>query len=162
MTVDILKQLLFWEYQQGPIHIIGWHLYYLIVMFLVLAWVLSRFLFRPVLALVEEREEKVRQSERAERESLRQFQEKNEAYQRGLQEARREAYTIREEAQREASKEGDRDLERVRDDTQRRIGEALESLEARMAESREALKKDAGEMARSIAMKILGREEAGS
>jgi len=159
--MDILKQILLWEYQQGPIHIVGWHLCYLIIMFLVLAWVLSRFLFRPVLAVVEERQQKVRRAERAERESVRDFQEKTEAYQRGLQDARREAYAIREEAQREASREGDRDLDRVRGETQRRIGEALEGLEVRMAESREVLKKDAEEMAHSIALKILGGEEAG-
>jgi F-type H+-transporting ATPase subunit b len=159
--VDILKQILFWEYQQGPIHIIVWQVLYLIVLFLGLAWVMSRFLFRPVLAVVEAREERIRKAGSAERDSRRQYEETMEDYRKGLQEARREAYDMREAVQLEANEEGDKQLNAIREQSRSRIREALDGLEAEVGRSREELRGEADTLASDIASRILGREAQG-
>lgn len=154
--MELVNQILYWEYQVGPIHLIGWHLYFLIALFSLLAWVLKLFLFDPLLDVMAEREAKIHKGERAERESQREYLEKMHAYDRGIQDARRQAYSVREDAQREASREGEARLEEARGQAQERIQESLSSLDAQVRESRGRMQKDAEELARAIAARILG------
>jgi F-type H+-transporting ATPase subunit b len=84
-----------------------------------------------------------------------------EDYRKGLQEARREAYNMREAVQLEANEEGDKQLSEIREQSRSRIREALDGLEAEVASSRKDLRGEADTLARDIASRILGREAQG-
>ena len=155
-----LSEFFFEGYQNGPILIVGWQLVYLITMFCTLAWVLGRFLFKPVLAIMEEREGKIRTAQRAAREAQKRLDDSSSSGQQSILEARLEAFGLREEAQKAATGEGEAVLAKMREKVEAKISEAFQDLESDMEASRGKLKQEAGEMARSIAYRALGREEA--
>jgi len=155
-----MEKYLFWEYQNGPIHLVGWHLYYLIALFSILTWVLGRFLFTPVLAIVAERADRVAKAEKEAEAARKELEDQSGSMQQGLLDARREAFLLREEAQKAASGESDSRLAKTREDVQKKIADAMTRLEAQMAESRTGLKSEAEELGRAIALRVLGRKEA--
>ncbi len=155
-----LREFFFDGYQNGPIHIIGWQVLYFIVLFSILAWVLGRFLFKPILAVVERREVKVQKAEQSAREAQKRLEDSSSTGQQAILEARREAFHLRDEAQKAATDEGEAILDKTRSSVQTKISSALGKLETEMESNRETLKQDAEEMARSIAYRALGRKEA--
>ena len=113
--------------------------------FLVLVWLLKRFLYRPVLDAVERRQERVRKSlsDAAEQES------RSREEREGLERERRQLETTREEAVRAAREEAEAERRKL-------IGEAREEYEESRARWRRALESEAEEFQRELARQAHG------
>jgi len=126
-------------------HLSLWNVALQVVNFLVLAWLLQRFLFKPVRASLERRREAIgaslRQADTTKAEAeriLNEYREKSsaiasaaeEARQRALALADREARTLREEASRKAQAE----VELAKRTVEQERAETLRVLEAHAAE----------------------------
>ena len=118
-----------------------WHA----VNFLILLFVLQRFLYRPVIRMLDERSNRIRES-LAQAETIREETARLEAESRGiLDEARREgqqllaqanrsAEQIMTEARRQAQAEGDRLVERARSEIERERDQVFQELREQVAD----------------------------
>jgi len=118
-----------------------WHA----VNFLILLFVLQRFLYRPVIRMLDERSNRIRES-LAQAETIREETARLEAESRGiLDEARREgqqllaqanrsAEQIMTEARRQAQAEGDRLVERARSEIERERDRVFQELREQVAD----------------------------
>jgi len=113
--------------------------------FVILFWILKRFMFGPIARILEEREQKVREHlERAEREREAMTRSRAEYDQRlaqieaeardRIQQAIQQANAIREEIVQQARSEGERILARSRAEIEHEKQKALVELRDRMAE----------------------------
>lgn len=118
-----------------------WHA----INFLILLFILQRFLYRPVINMLDERSRRIRES-LAQAESIREETARLEEQSRGiLEEARREgqqllaqanrnAEQIMAEARRQAQAEGDRLIERARTELARERDQAFHELRQQIAD----------------------------
>jgi len=125
------------------------------VNFLLLLIVLHRFLYKPLLAKMEERSGAIKRSldeaQAARAEAARQ-QEENAAR---LKAAYTEAASIREQALKEAADEQRRLVEAARAESQRMIETAKAQLEADVRRAREALRREVSDLAVAVAEKLM-------
>lgn len=155
--MDWLTDLYHWEYQMGPIHIVLRHVLFLIVIFTGLTWWLKKFLFRPLLAVMDERERRIREGEKAEEDSLARHGAEMKQYEDQMQEARREAFGVREELMQEAARDREGRLESARNEVAQRIDEARGKIRTLEEEGRAALDDEVEALGRAMADQVLGR-----
>jgi F-type H+-transporting ATPase subunit b len=127
------------------------------VNFLILLWILNRFIFQPVLKMLEERRGRIQESESAVKDLEGRAAEQWESYQRQLQEVRIEANREKEGIKGEGLDAERKLLEEARADASRRLEEAREDIEKETAKARDFLRTQAEGMAMEMAAKILGR-----
>jgi len=146
-----------WAAEGGLINIDWRSLSVQMLNFIVLLVILTKLLYRPFLAKMEERTAAIRsaleQAQAARSEAARQ-QEENEAR---LRAAHAEAAAIREQALKEASDEQRRLLEAARAESQRMVDGAKAQLEADARRAREELRREVGELATTVAEKLIRR-----
>jgi F-type H+-transporting ATPase subunit b len=128
------------------------------IAFFVVLWVImKRFWFDPAARVITER---ARRSEgaiaearaiEAEAEALR------HEHEAALDRARREAQRQLEEIMRAAEAEQQRMIAEAREDAQRTLGEVRARLAEEVATARRGLRDSAGELARLVAQRVLGR-----
>lgn len=115
------------------------------VNFLILLFVLQRYLFKPVMGMLDERAQKIRESveaaERAREESARADQERGEALRHARREAEetvtramQEADRIRAEARKQAQEEGQRIIGRAEQEASAERQQAMQELRAQVAD----------------------------
>jgi F-type H+-transporting ATPase subunit b len=125
--------------------------------FIILLFVLHRFLYKPLLAKMEERSGAIKRSldeaQAARAEAARQ-QEENAAR---LKTAYAEAAAIREQALKEAGEEQRRLVEAARAESQRMIESAKSQLEADVRKAREDLRREVSDLAVAVAEKLIRR-----
>jgi len=123
--------------------------------FILLLIVLHRFLYKPLLAKMEERSGAIKRSldeaQAARAEAARQ-QEENAAR---LKAAYTEAALIREQALKEAADEQRRLVEAARAESQRMIETAKAQLEADVRRAREELRREVSDLAVAVAEKLM-------
>ena len=123
--------------------------------FVILLFVLHRFLYKPLLATMEERSNAIKKSldeaQAARAEAARQ-QEENAAR---LKAAYVEAAAIREQALKEAGEEQRRLVEAARAESQRMMDAAKSQLDADVRRAREELRREVSELAVGIAEKLV-------
>lgn len=125
--------------------------------FLVLLWILNRFILKPVLDIMDERRGRIQKDE-GEAQSLKdQASEKWEAYQRQLQEAKIEANLEKERIKGEGIEAERKLLEEIRAETAQVVEEARERISEETSRARELLRAQAEVLAEEIGEKILGR-----
>jgi len=136
-------------------HIDGWTLLLQAVNFLILVWLLRRFLYRPVLAVIAERQaatERVRSEAEAARQSA-------EAARRSLEEQRTALPAERDRliaaARTEAEAERAALLEKARDEADHALAEARSRLAEERAQALEALQRHAAELGTELAARLL-------
>jgi F-type H+-transporting ATPase subunit b len=95
-----------------------------IVNFLIIAWVINRFLLRPLMATLKKRREKIAQGLADAEKARRALEDAAKEKEKVLQEASAEAYRILEGARDEAERLRAASLERAGKDAQRLIDEA--------------------------------------
>ncbi len=125
--------------------------------FLVLMWILNRFLFKPILNLLEERKKRIRDSEEKVRDSEQRAAQHWEAYQRQLQEAKVSAATEKERIKGEGLEAERRLLEEARSEASRSLEEARRKIEEEVSKASGFLRGEVKGMALEMAEKILGR-----
>ena len=126
--------------------------------FLLLLWFLNRFIFKPVLAHIDEREKKIKGlSDEAER-LMSQGEESKEKYEQDLVSIRHAASEIVASARKEAQN----NQAIVLDDSKGKFKEIIDKsrtqIEEEMNSATESLNKELGGFGRSMAEKILGRK----
>jgi F-type H+-transporting ATPase subunit b len=125
------------------------------VNFILLLFVLHRFLYKPLLAKMEERAGAIKKSldeaQAARAEATRQ-QEENAAR---LKAAYAEAAAIREQALKEAADEQRRLVEAARAESQRMLETAKAQMEADVRRAREELRREVGDLAVAVAEKLI-------
>jgi F-type H+-transporting ATPase subunit b len=143
-------------------HIDGWTLLLQAVNFLILVWLLRRFLYRPVLAVIAERQvatERVRSEAEAARQTA-------EAARQSLEEQRTALPAERDRliaaARAEAEAERAALLEKARVDADHVLEEARKRLSDERAQALEALQSHAADLGTQLATRLLRDVPAGS
>lgn len=127
-----------------------------------LVFVLSRFLFRPLGAILEERRAKV-DGARRELEESQALQERRLAeIEARIAETRKEAFAIRDRAQQEARARVDERVRAAREEVRSEMEAAEERIKAMVEEERGKLDERAKELSEQIVERILGRRVAGN
>ena len=152
--MELLRDIFYWEYQMGPIHIVPRHVLFLIVVFTGLTWWIKRFLFKPLLAVMDERERRVREGDKAERDSLERHGEEMKQYDEQLQAARREAFGVREELMQEAARDREGRLETARGEVGQKVEKARERIRTLEEEGRAALDDEVESLGRAMADQV--------
>jgi F-type H+-transporting ATPase subunit b len=126
-----------------------------VVNFLILLVILTKLLYKPFLAKMEERTEAIRKSleeaQAARAEAARQ-QEENEAR---LRAAHAEAAAIRAQALKDAAEEQRRLVDAARAESQRLVDSAKAQMDADVRRAREELRREVGDLATAVAEKLI-------
>jgi F-type H+-transporting ATPase subunit b len=122
-----------------------------------LVFILNRWLFGPLNAILSQREAEIDTARTALDESLRVQNERLAAVEARVSESRKESYGIREQAHGEAREAREKVLTAARDDAAKEIEQARAEIGRQIDGARTQLESDADEIARTIAERILGR-----
>jgi F0F1-type ATP synthase membrane subunit b/b' len=133
---------------------------FIMVCFWVAYWLVDRNLIRPVNGVLEERRRRVEGAEAEWASKHQEYLSATERLERELEQAAREAARRREELRAAAEAERARRLEAARTEAQSKLEAALAELERAAAEAREVLRQEAGNLAKVMAGRVLGRDVA--
>jgi F-type H+-transporting ATPase subunit b len=125
--------------------------------FLVLLWLLNKFLYKPILGILDERRRRMEDSER----SVQELQERTSMqwaqYQAELQKAKSAANAEKEKLKAQGTEAERKLLEQARAEAARSVEEARKELEQELHRARQALGAQADSIGLEMAEKILGR-----
>jgi F-type H+-transporting ATPase subunit b len=127
-----------------------------VINFTVLAALLYKFLYRPIIGVLEERERKVKESVLRAEEVEKRWQNLAGEEKKHLAESHRKAAHLLEEARKVGKEEGAELRERAKRDIERLVREAKEEIEGEKEKAREDLKREVGELVILASSKVLG------
>jgi F-type H+-transporting ATPase subunit b len=129
--------------------------------FLILIFLLSKFLFKPLAKFLADRSAGIEKS-LAEAKAAHEASAKAQAeYQAQMREAQREIAAIREQGQREVEAERQRLLQASRAEAERLVGQAKAEIEAETKRAKAGLREEAAGIALAAAERLLGRTISG-
>ena len=129
-----------------------------VVQFLLLLFVLNRFLFRPTINLIEEREQKITTWKEETKNFHESMQERLQSYENQIVEAKVDAQAQQELVTEELQKEEDKKLDAVSEEAVRIVVSTREKLQEETELLRGQLREQAEEMSQLVAEKVLGRK----
>ena len=129
-----------------------------VVQFLLLLFILNRFLFRPTINLIEEREKKITTWKEETKNFHESMQARLQSYESQIVEAKVDAQTQQELVTEELQKEEDKKLEAVSEEAVRIVVSTREKLREETEALRVQLREQAEEMSQLVAEKVLGRK----
>lgn len=132
-----------------------------IAIILLMVFVLNQTLFKPINRILEERERRTRGRSGEAGDILRRVEEKTTSYERSLREARVEGYRLMERERAEAMTERQLEINAVREEINKIVGEEKEMLHKQAEEARQTLEVDARSIAAEIGSQILQRPVGG-
>ena len=127
------------------------------VALVLLVFILNRWLFGPLNAILERRKQEIDSAREGFEEAKRQTESRLAEIEAILDETRREAHEIREQAQTAGRELREAELQAARQDAMAQIDEAKAEIASEVARAKEALASEADGIARSIAERLLGR-----
>jgi F-type H+-transporting ATPase subunit b len=133
---------------------------YIVVVFLLCAWVLNRFLFAPLSAILDGRSQRASAAAKNHSESVAALARTVAQAEEKLAQARREALKVRESLRGEGAAELSKRLEEARAASEAVVRKAVREIEAGAAASSRDLPRNTRSLARALAEKILGRKLA--
>lgn len=129
-----------------------------VVAFLILLAIILKFGIRPMMNVMQKRQDHVDQEIEA-AEKARQRQEQSVKEQKeALEEARNEAYQIVENAKKTAETQGDKMLENAKSQAERTLEEARSEIESEREKAVAALREQTAELSVMLASKIIEKE----
>jgi F-type H+-transporting ATPase subunit b len=128
-----------------------------LVLFLILFFVIARYVVPPLTKAMDERDEMVRKAARDREEATRQLRDAEERYQSELSDARVEAARIRDEARAEAQKIRDEMKSKADQEVARLREQGEQQLAEQRSEAMRQLRGDIGGLSSDLAERILGR-----
>ncbi|RMD96960.1 MAG: hypothetical protein D6812_16110 [Deltaproteobacteria bacterium] len=137
---------------------INFNLIIQIVLFVCLVILLNRWLFQPVLRILEAREEQIEGANREAARIAAEIDEKLATYEAHLAAFREEARAMRTSIKEEAKAQEEQLLEEARQEAQRIVAEGRAQLEAETQKARQQLAKEAEKIADEIVFQILERQ----
>jgi len=126
--------------------------------FLVLLLILNKFLYKPILNLLDERRRRLEDSEKLVSDLKEKTSRQWEQYEAELQRARMSALAEREKLKAEGSEAERKLLEEAREQASKLMHEARRRLDEESQKAREVLKAQAQTLGLEMAEKILGRQ----
>lgn len=129
--------------------------------FLILIFLLSKFLFKPLTKFLADRSAGIAKSlaeAKAAHEAAAKVQEE---YQARMRETQREIAAIREQGQREAAAERERLVQASRAEAERLVAQAKAEIEAEAKRAKASLREEAAGLALAAAERLLGRSVTG-
>ncbi len=126
--------------------------------FLVLLLILNKFLYKPILNLLDERRRRLEDSEKLVSDLKEKISRQWEQYEAELQRARISALAEREKLKAEGSEAERKLLEEAREQASKLMHEARRRLDEESQKAREVLKAQAQTLGLEMAEKILGRQ----
>jgi F-type H+-transporting ATPase subunit b len=129
--------------------------------FLILIFLLSKFLFKPLTKFLADRSAGIAKSLAEAKAAHEAAARAQEEYQARIRETQREIAAIREQGQREAEAERQRLLKASRDEAERLVGQAKAEIEAETKRAKAALREEAAGIALAAAERLLGRSVTG-
>ena len=129
-----------------------------VVQFLLLLLVLNRFLFRPTINLMEEREEKVTRWEEETKNCHESVQARLQSYENQIHEARLKAQEQQELMTEELKKEEEKKMAAASEEALRIVVSTREKLQQETEVLRRQLRDQAEEMSQLVTEKVLGRK----
>jgi F-type H+-transporting ATPase subunit b len=125
--------------------------------FLIILWILNRFVFKPILGILEKRRERIQQSGQTVQALESRAAQQWESYQRQLQEAKIEANLEKERIKGEGLEAQRKLLEAARTESHSMLEETRKQIGKEVTKARELLRRQAEQIAVEMAEKILGR-----
>ena len=129
-----------------------------VVQFLLLLFILNRFLFRPTINLIEEREQKITGWKEEAKQFHESMQARLQSYENKILEAKAEAQEQQELVTAELKKEEDKKLEAVSEEALQIVSSTREKLQEETEVLRVQLREQAEEMSQLVTEKVLGRK----
>ena len=129
-----------------------------VVQFLLLLFVLNRFLFRPTINQIEEREKKITTWKEETKNFHESMQERLQSYENQIVEAKVDAQAQQELVTAELKEDEDKKLEAVSEEAVRIVASTREKLQQETELLRGQLREQAEEMSQLVAEKVLGRK----
>lgn len=123
----------------------------------VLTLVLNQFLFKPLRAIIDERERRAEEGRAALDEARALQDQRLEAIEKKLKEARRQAFDVREEAARKGRAQRDELMAEARQQAHAVVDEARAEIAADLETARRDLESEAERLSEMIAERVLGR-----
>ncbi len=128
-----------------------------IVNFLIVLWLLNRFLYKPILNMLDQRRERIRESlsaaETARAEAATQTRNNEEV----LAQARREAQELRRQAQESAQREREEILARAQRDAEALTQRAQSEIAYERQQAMAGLREEVAQLSLAIARKTIGQ-----
>jgi len=132
--------------------------WFIFVLVLVLLFILNRYLFKPVVAILNEREEKIKEGLIIRESSLKTIEDSQDAYNRRLTEARKNAYSKRLEILKEAQGSFDKAVKESKAQTSASIKTAMTELESQVEQVKTQLKGEAEMLSEKILLSVLNKK----
>lgn len=132
----------------------------ILAIFFATLWILNRFLFRPVSAIIDERHNEAESAAGRLADAEERYRAAVERIESQLSAARREALKIREENRGEGRRERDARVEAAKQEAAGRLAAASAELAGHAARAREELPARVGSIVSALVEKILGRKAA--
>jgi F-type H+-transporting ATPase subunit b len=129
-----------------------------VIQFLLLLYFLNRFLFRPTINLIEEREEKITRWKQETEKCRESMQARLQSYEKQIQEAKVEAKVQQEQITEELKNEEEKKLATVSEEASRIVASTREKLQKETEMLRGQLREQAEEMSQLVTEKVLGRQ----
>jgi F-type H+-transporting ATPase subunit b len=128
-----------------------------IVCFLITLYVLKRFAFGPIQAMIDERRERIRQSLEEADNARKEARKLLEEHRKLISEARRQAEEIRAEVRQSAEAARERIREETEADRKRRLDETKRQIEAETARALSQIRQEVAELTLLAASKVTGK-----
>ncbi len=125
--------------------------------FVILIWLLSKFLFRPLTRFLSDRTEGIQKALNEAKVAREAAARAQEEYREQLVATQREAAALREQAQREVEVERQRLLKESREEAQRLVADAKAQIEAETRRARSVLREEAVSLSLAVAERLLHR-----
>ena len=132
----------------------------ILAIFFAVLWLLNRFVFTPISGILDERERETSAASRTYAEALAEFRAAAEKIETDLSLARREALKLREQWRAEGLKLRSEKIERVKEETAKKLAGASAELEQDSRRVAADLPGRIAALAQMLAEKILGRKVA--
>lgn len=129
----------------------------ILVIFILNYLVVRAFFFKPVNAVLEERETETKSAEKLYEDALARLADATAQMETQLHAAKREAAQLRDRFRGEAGAQRQQMIERTQGEAKQIVTEADAKLTSDVAAARETIVRDADELARLAATRILGR-----
>jgi len=133
---------------------------YQIIIFLILWAILSKVLFHPYLALLDERERKTAGALREASDLEREGERLRVEYEEKIAQAQAAGYAAREAIVNEANRQREKLLAQAREEAARELEKVREEVQMQMQKERQLAAAEAANIARDMVSKILGRSVA--
>ncbi|RCX19123.1 F-type H+-transporting ATPase subunit b [Fontibacillus phaseoli] len=128
------------------------------ISFAILYWLLSKYAFGKLFAIMEQRRELVRNQLEEAKQTREQATVYVEEQKEALKQARQDAFEIIEQSRQSSSKQAKDILDQAKNDTNRMKNEAIRDIEIERMKAIEALRGEIGAYSVNIASKLIERE----